>query len=29
MGTRPVAESLRVAWSESRQLRFALGEEAV
>lgn len=29
MGTRPVAESLRMAWSESRQLRFALGEEAV
>jgi hypothetical protein len=29
MGSRPVAEGLRVAWSESRQLRFALGEETV
>jgi hypothetical protein len=29
MGSRPVAGSLRMAWSESRQLRFALGEEAV
>ena len=29
MGSRPVAGSLRRAWSESRQLQFALGEEAV
>jgi len=29
MGSRPVAGGLRVAWSESRELRFALGEEAV
>jgi hypothetical protein len=29
MGSRPVAGGLRMAWSESRQLRFALGEEAV
>jgi hypothetical protein len=28
MGSRPVAGGLRMAWSESRQLRFALGEEA-
>ena len=28
MGSRPVAGGLRIAWSESRQLRFALGEEA-
>jgi len=29
MGSRPVAGSLRMAWSESRELRFALGEEVV
>jgi hypothetical protein len=29
MGSRPVAEGLRIAWSESRQLRFALGDEMV
>jgi hypothetical protein len=29
MGSRPVAGGLRMAWSESRQLRFTLGEEAV
>jgi hypothetical protein len=29
MGSRPVAGGLRMAWNESRQLRFALGEEAV
>lgn len=29
MGSRPVAGGLRVAWSESRELRFALGEEVV
>jgi hypothetical protein len=29
MGSRPVAGSLRMAWNESRELRFALGEEAV
>jgi hypothetical protein len=29
MGSRPVAGGLRIAWSESRQLRFALGDEAV
>jgi hypothetical protein len=28
MGSRPVSGSLRMAWSESRELRFALGEEA-
>jgi hypothetical protein len=29
MGSSPVAGGLRVAWSESRELQFALGEEAV
>ena len=29
MGSRPVAGSLRMAWNESRELQFALGEEAV
>jgi hypothetical protein len=29
MGSRPVAGSLRMAWNESHELRFALGEEAV
>jgi hypothetical protein len=29
MGSRPVAGGLRMAWSESRQLQFALGDEAV
>lgn len=29
MGSRPVAGGLRIAWSESRELRFALGDEAV
>ncbi|WP_158750627.1 hypothetical protein [Acidobacterium sp. S8] len=29
MGSRPVAGGLRMAWSESRELRFALGEEIV
>jgi hypothetical protein len=29
MGSRPIAGSLRMAWSESRELRFALGEEVV
>jgi hypothetical protein len=29
MGVSPVSGSLRLAWSESRELRFALGEEAV
>jgi hypothetical protein len=28
MGSRPVSGSLRMAWSESRELRFALGEDA-
>ncbi|MBT9332280.1 PHP domain-containing protein [Paracidobacterium acidisoli] len=28
MGSRPVSGSLRMAWSESRELGFALGEEA-
>ncbi len=28
MGSRPVAGGLRMAWNESRELRFALGEEA-
>jgi hypothetical protein len=28
MGSRPVSGSLRMAWSESRELSFALGEEA-
>lgn len=27
MGSRPVAGGLRIAWSEARQLRFALGDE--
>lgn len=29
MGSRPVAGGLRMAWSESRELQFALGEETV
>lgn len=29
MGTRPVSGGLRLAWSESRELQFALGEETV
>jgi len=29
MGTSPVSGSLRFAWSESRELRFALGEDAI
>jgi hypothetical protein len=29
MGSRPVAGGLRMAWSESRELRFALGDETV
>lgn len=29
MGSRPLAEGLRMAWSESRELRFALGEEPI
>ncbi len=29
LGSRPVSGSLRVAWSESRELQFALGDEAV
>jgi hypothetical protein len=29
MGSRPVAGGLRMAWNESRELQFALGEEAV
>ena len=29
MGSSPVSGSLRLAWSESRELRFALGEDAV
>ncbi len=29
MGSRPVSDSLRIAWSESRELQFALGEDAV
>ncbi|HEY6445652.1 MAG TPA: hypothetical protein VIY53_04275 [Acidobacteriaceae bacterium] len=29
MGSSPVSSSLRLAWSESRELRFALGEDAV
>jgi len=29
MGSRPVAGGLRMAWSQSRELQFALGEEAV
>ncbi|MBV8675432.1 MAG: hypothetical protein JOZ33_18565 [Acidobacteriaceae bacterium] len=28
LGSRPVSGSLRMAWSESRELKFALGEEA-
>ena len=28
MGSRPVSGSLRMAWSESRELQFALGEDA-
>jgi hypothetical protein len=28
MGSKPVSGSLRMAWSESRELKFALGEEA-
>jgi hypothetical protein len=29
MGSSAVSESLRLAWSESRELQFALGEDAV
>jgi hypothetical protein len=29
MGSRPVSDSLRLAWSESRELQFALGEDGV
>ena len=29
MGSSPVSGGLRMAWSESRELRFALGEDAV
>jgi hypothetical protein len=29
MGSRPVSSSLRLAWSESRELQFALGEDAI
>jgi hypothetical protein len=29
MGSSPVSGGLRMAWSESRELRFALGEEAI
>lgn len=29
MGSRPVSGSLRMAWSESRELQFALGEDAL
>lgn len=29
MGTSPVSDSLRLAWSESRELRFALGEDTI
>jgi hypothetical protein len=29
MGSRPVAGGLRMAWNESRELKFALGEEVV
>jgi hypothetical protein len=28
MGSKPVSGSLRMAWNESRELQFALGEEA-
>jgi hypothetical protein len=27
MGSKPLSSSLRLAWSESHQLRFALGEQ--
>jgi hypothetical protein len=29
LGSRPVSSSLRLAWNESRELKFALGEEAL
>jgi hypothetical protein len=29
MGSRPVSDSLRLAWRESRELQFALGEDGV
>jgi hypothetical protein len=29
MGSSPVSGSLRLAWSESRELKFALGEDGV
>lgn len=29
MGSRPLSDGLRLAWSESRELQFALGEDAV
>ena len=29
MGSSPVSGGLRMAWSESRELRFALGEELI
>jgi hypothetical protein len=29
MGSSPVSGGLRMAWSESRELRFALGDDAV
>jgi hypothetical protein len=29
MGSSPVSGSLRLAWSESRELQFALGEDAI
>ena len=28
MGSKPVSGGLRLAWNESRELKFALGEEA-
>jgi hypothetical protein len=29
LGSTPVSGSLRLAWSESRELQFALGEDAL
>jgi hypothetical protein len=29
MGSKPVSGSLRMAWAESRELKFALGEESL
>ena len=29
MGSSPVSGGLRMAWNESRELRFALGEDAL